>query len=154
MTEALEARLQVLEETSLALSILPKYAAAVDSADLDAVLDLFADNGVLHSPRGDFAGRAAIAGFFRDAWAADPSRKRHFVTNTQPRWISAGQVAIDAYFLYTGRSPADSVLGWGSYRAVVDVSAEPKFLDIAIGVEVGTTLTDGWADKNDQEANR
>jgi len=48
-------------------SIAHRYAAAINAADIDALMALFADDGVLLHPAGVFADRAAMAGFYTDA---------------------------------------------------------------------------------------
>mgnify|MGYP003348982703 FL=1 len=46
--------------------IVEAYAAAVNAADLDALVGLFADGAVLVNPVGTFTGPIEIAGFYRD----------------------------------------------------------------------------------------
>lgn len=47
-------------------SIVDAYVAAVNAADLEALVELFADDAVLENPLGTFTGRVEITGFYRD----------------------------------------------------------------------------------------
>jgi uncharacterized protein (TIGR02246 family) len=145
-TEDLEARLRRLENIEVARGFYYTYAETLDVPDPKTVAALFAEDGVLHTVMGDFEGRAAIAEFFAAAFAADTSVKRHFIVN--PRVLQAGPqtVHLRSYFFYVGQGDDQSVLGWGTYDDVVDVSGdEPLFQEKTITVHVGTDLAHGWA---------
>ena len=47
--------------------IAQRYAAAINAADIDALMALFADGAVLLHPAGVFTDRATMAGFYTDA---------------------------------------------------------------------------------------
>ncbi len=79
-------------------------------------------------PGRTWQGRDEVKEFFRRAWADDPSRKSHFITNVECTPREAGSVAVDAYFLYTASGDRSSVIGWGCYADVVDTTApDPVF---------------------------
>jgi SnoaL-like domain len=144
--EDLEARVRRLEDIEAARGMYHVYADTLDVPDATTVAALFADDAVLHTPVGDFEGRAAIEDFYGKAFAADTSEKRHFVVN--PRVVETGPstVRLQSYFLYLGRGDAQSIIGWGTYDDVIDVSRpEPLFREKTIAVHVGTDLAQGWA---------
>ena len=139
-------RLQVLESNHATTELLAAYATAVDNKDRAALRVLYDDRSVLKSPMGDFHGPDDILGFFEKAWAADPSAKRHFTMNPSTRSVATNIVELRCYFMYVGRSPADSVIGWGNYVCTVDTSGSPVFVEHRISVDIGTTLAAGWTD--------
>jgi hypothetical protein len=142
----LKMRLGRLEDLETARSIFHDYAAALDEPEPAAVSALFAEDAVLHTPMGSFTGRSEIEKFYREAFAADPSVKRHFIANPKATWIADGFVRLESYFLFVGRDAAASVVGWGTYEDQVDVSGEaPLFAAKAISVHVATDLSRGWA---------
>jgi ketosteroid isomerase-like protein len=138
-------RLHRLEAAQSAQALVNEYAVAVDGRTLEPVLALFAPDAVLHSPRGIHTGIEQIAQSFADGWAMEPSRKRHFVTNTRAVVQPDGTVTATAYFFYVGRDAARSVIGWGSYDDRIDVSGErPVFLTKKITLLMSTDLDTGW----------
>lgn len=143
--EELAARLRRLEDIEAARNMFHVYAETLDEPDAKTVAQLFADDGVLHTPVGDFQGRSAIEEFYGQAFAADTSLKNHLIVN--PKVVSAepGRVRMQSYFLYLGRGDDASIIGWGTYDDTIDVSsAEPLFAEKTIGIIVGTTLEAGW----------
>lgn len=145
----LEARLRRLEDIETARGMYQIYAETLDVPDAAAVAGLFADSAVLHTALGDFTGRPAIEEFYRKAFAADPSVKRHFVVNPRVVEATPGTVRLASYFLFVGRGDR-SIIGWGTYDDVVDVSGpQPRFREKTIAVHVGTDLATGWASEED-----
>jgi hypothetical protein len=139
------ARLDRHDDIEAARGILFDYAQVLDTPDPRTVAALFTEDGVLRTAAGSCHGRAEIEKFFAAAFARDPSVKRHFITNTKATWLAPKRVRVDSYFLFTGRGDR-SVIGWGTYLDVVDVSgAEPRFAEKTIAVHLNSTLDDGWA---------
>jgi hypothetical protein len=145
-TDDLEARVRRLEDIEAARGMYQVYAETLDVPDPKTVAALFTDDGVLHTPVGDFEGRPAIEDFYGKAFAADTSLKRHFIVNPRVVETRPGTVRLQSYFLYTGRGDAQSIIGWGTYDDVIDVSGPgPLFREKTIAVDVGTDLAQGWA---------
>jgi ketosteroid isomerase-like protein len=141
----IEARLRRLEDIEAARGIYQVYAKTLDVPVADTVAELFTEDAVLHTPIGDFTGRDAVREFFRTAFDNDPSVKRHFIVNPRVVASEPGRVTLTSYFLYVGRGD-DSLIGWGTYDDVVDVTGpEPRFREKTITVHHGTTLSAGWA---------
>lgn len=146
--EDLEARVRRLEDIETARGIFNTYAETLDVPRATAVAALFTEGGVLRTPVGEFTGRSAIAEFFGKAFEADPSIKRHFITNSRVVAAEPGRVRFHSYFLYTGRGADQSIIGWGTYDDLVDVTGEaPLFAEKTIEVHVGTDLVSGWAEE-------
>lgn len=144
-TAGLAERLTRIEECGRAADILHTFAASLDEPDLTTVLALFREDAVLSSPRRTARGHEEIARFFSEAWAADPSAKRHFVMSPRVTWLSPGRVRLEAYFTFVGRMPDSSVLGWGTYDDVVDVTGqEPRFAEVRMESHLRTDLSRGW----------
>lgn len=56
-------------------AIVDRFAEAVESGEPDRIAGLFSEEGIYHDlVYGDFRGRAAIAGMFRDRWFRDAGR--------------------------------------------------------------------------------
>jgi hypothetical protein len=143
--EALAAQLQRLSEAQAAANILHTYAAALDEPDVATVLPLFTEDAVLETPGSAATGHAGIGAFFRAAWAADASAKRHFITSPRVTWLEPGRVRLESYFSFIGRAPGQSVLGWGTYDVIVDVTGtEPRFARMRIDSHLRTDLASGW----------
>jgi ketosteroid isomerase-like protein len=141
-----EARLRRLEDVETARGIFHLYAETLDVPDPRTVAALFTEDAVLHTPMGSFEGRAAIEAFYEKAFAAEPSVKRHFIVNPRVVDCADGVAHLRSYFFYTGRGDASSIIGWGTYDDVVDVTgAEPRFREKTIAIHVGTDLATGWA---------
>jgi hypothetical protein len=144
--EDLATRLDRHDDIEAARGILFDYARTLDEPDPRTVGGMFAEDGVLHTTAGSWHGRTEIEEFFARAFAADPAEKRHLITNAKLTWLAAGQVRIDSYFLFVGRGADRSVIGWGTYLDIVDVSgAHPLFAEKTIDVHLNTTLDEGWA---------
>ena len=144
--EALETRLRRLEDIETARGLYQIYAETLDVPQAETVAALFTEDAVLHTPVGDFSGRAAIEDFYGKAFAADTSLKRHFIVNPRVLEAEPGKVRLESYFLYVGRGDAQSIIGWGTYDDVVDLtSGSPLFAEKTIQVHVGTDLATGWA---------
>lgn len=140
------ARLRRLEDIETARGIFHLYATTLDEPDAKTVAELFTDDGSLETPMGAFTGREAIRNFYAKAFDADPSEKRHFIVNPKVVETSPGSVRFQSCFLYTGRGDGASIIGWGTYDDVVDVTGpEPRFASKTIEVHVGTDLATGWA---------
>jgi hypothetical protein len=148
LAELLE-RLQRLEDIETARGMNHAYAEALDDPVPATVAALFLPDGVLATPVGEFEGTEAIEGFFTKAFAADPSVKRHFITNTEVVEVAGRRVHLRSYFHYVGRGTR-SVLGWGTYDDVVDVaSGRPLLARKAIDMHFAGTLERGWAVKDE-----
>lgn len=138
-------RLLRLEEIEATRELLASYARAADAASLDAMLALFAPDGVVANRRGEFAGPTAIGGYFAGAWGESPADKRHFVTNVTVAWRGPGEVRAEAYFLFVARTPGASTLGWGRYDADVRFEdGEARFARLRMDLDVATDLATGW----------
>ncbi|MEW2354424.1 nuclear transport factor 2 family protein [Spirillospora sp. NPDC029432] len=134
-----------LEETEAARNHLHTYAATLDAPTPESAAALFTEDGVLRTRLGDFAGRAAIAAFYRDRLAADPSEKRHFIVTPRTTWLAPGLVEIASYFIFTARADARSVIGWGKYLDRLRVAdGTALFEEKTIEMHVGTDLAAGW----------
>jgi len=144
----IEARLLRIEETEKARGLYHDYAQVLDEPDPATVVRLFTEGAVLHTPGGDFNGRAAILAFYEKAFASDTSVKRHFIVNSKLLDHTPGRVHLASYFFYVGRGDDSSVIGWGTYDDVIDVSGPaPLFAEKTIDVHMGTDLATGWAKK-------
>ncbi len=108
-------RLQRLENIEAARDLQARYADAVDGADMGALAAVFAPDAVLTAPGRRFEGREQVMDFYRAAAAADPSDRRHFITNVRVVAADATAVTLQAYFLYTAGTEGASILGWGRY---------------------------------------
>lgn len=143
--KALSERVARLEEMEVARNHLHAYAEALDHPGPEAVAALFTDDGLLRVPAGDFVGREAITGFFRDRFDSDPSEKRHFLMNVRTRSVEPGLVEVASYFLFTGRGPESSVLGWGTYLDLIRVrDGEALYTRKTITPHLTTDLATGW----------
>jgi len=142
----LRQRVRRIEEIERARGFLLTYAETVDDPDPETAAGLFREDAVLSTARGIARGRPEIRDFFRSAFAADRSEKRHFLVNQRATWLEDGLVRLESYFHFVGRLPDTSVLGWGRYDDTVDVSGErPCFAAKTIALDVRTDLTQGWA---------
>lgn len=142
---ALTERVQRLEEVEAARGLFQAYAAALDTPRPETVAALFTGHGTLTTPKGVATGPDEIGTFFEAAFTRDPSVKRHFIVNPRATWLEAGRVRLESHFFFVGQGSA-SVIGWGTYDDVVDVTgAEPLFAAKTITMHVSTTLADGWA---------
>jgi hypothetical protein len=142
----IETRIKRLEDIENARAMFQIYASTLEEPDPKTAARLFAEDAVLHTPMGDFEGRDAIEGFYGAAFKADPSAKRHFIVNPRVVETSEETVRLQSDFVYVGRGDALSIIGWGTYDDVVDVSGpEPLFREKTIAVQVGTDLASGWA---------
>ncbi|GAA1103970.1 hypothetical protein GCM10009668_23780 [Nocardioides dubius] len=132
-------------ECVVAGNVLHTFATAVDAQDLRATLACFRPDAILETPSAVHRGHQEIAAFFTEAWRRDPSDKRHFVTAPRVTWIEPGLVRLETYFCFTGRLPDQSILGWGEYDDLVDVSGdEPRFVRIHLQNHLRTDLAAGW----------
>lgn len=141
----LRARLDRHDDIEAARGILFDYAKVLDTPDPATVTALFTEDGVLHTAAGSCHGHPEIERFFTAAFTRDPSHKRHFITNSKLTWLAPDRVRIDSYFLFVGRGDR-SVIGWGTYLDIVDVSGtDPRFAEKTIDVHLTSTLDAGWA---------
>jgi len=144
---ALADRVARLEEAELARNLLHAYAEVLDDPTPEAVAALFTDDGVLSVPAGDFAGRDAVTGFYRDRLGPGASEKRHFIMNVRTRPQAPGLVEVASYFLFTARESAASGLGWGTYLDLVEVTGGvARFRHKTITPHLATDLSAGWPD--------
>ncbi|WP_436698037.1 nuclear transport factor 2 family protein [Nocardioides sp. BYT-33-1] len=142
--QALLERVARLEEAELARNLLHAYAEVLDDPTPEAVAALFVEDGVLSVPAGDFAGREAVAGFYRDRLTG-ASEKRHFIMNVHTRPLEPGVVEVASYFVFTAREAAASGLGWGTYLDIVDVTdGVARFRHKTITPHLATDLATGW----------
>jgi uncharacterized protein (TIGR02246 family) len=142
----LEERLDRLESIEAARGVLARYADACDAQDLSALAELFADGCELEVPGQVYRGQDEVVAFYRQAFADDPSRKSHFITNVKADWLGAGRVAVDSYFLYTAAGDTSSVLGWGEYHDVVTTAEkDPAFARKSITIRRAVDVREGWA---------
>lgn len=143
---SLTERVARLEEAEIARNLLHAYAEVLDDPTPEAVAELFAEDGVLSVPAGDFTGRDEIAGFFRSRFGPESGEKRHFLTDVRTRALAPGVVEVASYFLFTSRERDASGLGWGTYLDVIDVAdGRAVFRHKTITPHVTTDLTRGWA---------
>ena len=138
--------MEILEAAEAARGLLARYADAVDAQDLSLLTSVL-DRDVQLSVGGNtFAGRPAVTDFFKSAFADDPARKSHFVTNVRTAWLGEGRVAVDCYFLWTAGEVERSIIGWGTYSDEVKISdGGASFARIAIDIRHMGELGDGWA---------
>lgn len=138
-------RVARLEEAELARNLLHAYAEVLDDPTPDAVAALFTEDGALSVPSGDFTGREAIAGFYRDRVGSGASEKRHFIANVRTRSIGPGRVEVASYFVFTARDPEASGIGWGTYLDEIEVrDGTARFARKTITPHVTTDLERGW----------
>lgn len=143
--DQLARRLTRLEEVERGRGLLHRYAQVMDDPRAETTAALFTPDAELTTPSGTFQGRARIAEFYAGAIARDPSIKRHFITSPRATWLSAGQVRLEAYFLFTGRADGASLIGWGTYDAQAEVGGdEPLFASLSITPHLRTDLATGW----------
>lgn len=143
--QALTERLQRLEEIERARGLPHHYAHTMDDPRPAAAAGLFTKDGELTTPGGVFRGRAEIERFFVGAIDRDRSDKRHFITSPRTTWLGPGRVRLESYFWFTGRTENASLIGWGIYDDVVDVSGdEPLFARKSITPHLRTDLVAGW----------
>lgn len=129
----------------MATNILHTFATAVDAQDMSATLACFRDDARLETPHTACIGRDEIAGFFTKAWSTDPSAKRHFVASPRATWLEPGLVRLETYFSFLGRLPDQSIIGWGEYDDLVDVSdGVPRFVRLHMQSHLRTDLATGW----------
>lgn len=148
----LAARVRRLEDIEAARGVFLSYSRVFDAPDADRVIELFTPDATLTTPVGAFKGHEEIRGFYAWAIAAEPSVKRHLITNPQTTSLGGGQVRIESDFLFLGVGDT-SVVGWGSYDDVVDVSGDrPLFAEKTIKIDVATDLEKGWANQPVGEA--
>ena len=141
----IEERLAAVEGAESARIILARYAAAVDDQDLGAVSSLLDHAVVLSIGEITVDGYKNVVDFLRSAFADDPSRKSHFVTNMVPRWLGDGNVHIDAYFMWTAGEESKSLIGWGTYSNRVKVKdGTGKFTKIEIAIRHMGEIGEGW----------
>lgn len=141
----LQTRVTRLEDAELARGLQHEYAAALDTPVPAQVASLWTEDGVLSVPSGDVVGHAGITEFYRSRTAADPSEKRHFIMSPRVRHLGPGRVELAAYFVFTARGDARSVLGWGLYLDVVRVvDGVARFEHKTITPHLTTDLASGW----------
>ena len=120
--DLLTRRIRQLEAVDAARFLLARYGSACDRCDLEAVTAMFRDDGCVEAGGRTWVGRESVRSFFREAWAADPSRKTHFIVGVVAGELAGDCLAVSSTFLYTAAGTGSSVLGWGEYRDVVDFS--------------------------------
>lgn len=92
--------------------VIQKFATAVEAGVPEDIAALFSQNGVYHDlVYGDFAGREAIAGMFRDRWFRDAGRFKWDMLDV----VSDGRTAY-AHWIHS----FDLLNPPGSERVVVD----------------------------------
>jgi len=139
-----EERLAALEACEAARSLMARYADVVDDQDLSALGELLADEVVVDVGM-RIEGREAVLGFFGQAFAADPTKKSHFITNLKTRSLGDGRVGVDAYFLYTAADDVQSIIGWGTYADEVVVrGGVAHFTRIALAIRRSVDVRKGW----------
>lgn len=139
-------RLARLEALEAARALLARYARACDASDLAAVTALFSPRCRLEVAGRSWSGVDEIAGFFRQAWSEDPTRKRHFITNIEALEWDGAKVTVEAYFLYTAAGDSSSILGWGEYLDVIDTTGTgPLFEEKSMRVVRAADVREGWA---------
>jgi hypothetical protein len=140
-----EDRIRRLEDIEATRALLARYAAAADAASIVDMLPLFTEDAVLQTPRGDYNGSSGVERFFTEAWASDPSRKTHFVTNILPSWVRDSVVDANAYVLYVARAVGSSVIGWGRYDITTRVDdGTAKFCRFRLEMNMVTEIDKGW----------
>ncbi len=146
MDKVLLDRLERLEAFEIARQEIQAYAQRVDASDLTGVCELFDTQATLNTPMGCFRGRPEIQSFFEQAWAADSSKKAHFIINQSLSYHGAGRVQGCSVLLYLGRGNSDSLLGWGRYQHSIDTQkSQGKISSLTIEIDLATSLSEGWA---------
>ncbi len=145
-TDDLAERVRRLELVELAKAVTVRYGRACDDKDVDALrASVFAPDVVLRLPNREHRGIDDVATFYAAAFAAEPGTRRHFLTNQVGEVLPDGRVGIDSYFFFVS-ADARSVIGWGAYRDVVDVTDDgARIIDKTIVLDVHTDLGAGWA---------
>jgi uncharacterized protein (TIGR02246 family) len=143
------ARLRRLEHAEAARNLLHAYAETLDDPTPERVAALFAEDGVLAVPSATFRGRAEVEAFYRSRLTPEDGDKRHFLVNLRTRHVADGVVEVASYFVFTGRHPDRSALGWGTYLdriRIVDGEAGPQayFEHKTITPHLATDLASGW----------
>jgi 3-phenylpropionate/cinnamic acid dioxygenase small subunit len=143
---ALAGRLEQLEAAEHARGAMAAYADAVDAQDLDALAAVFSADAVVDVPGREYSGLEQVLGFYTDAFAADPSRKTHFVTNLSTEALDRGRTGVRCYLLYTASAEDMSVIGWGNYEAIVRVEPPTRVIErLSIAVRRAVDVRTGWA---------
>ena len=144
--ELLTSRLRQLEAAEAVRRLLARYGAACDRCDLEAVVALFSEDGCVEAGGRTWVGRECVRTFFSDAWATDRSKKTHFIVNVVAGELAGARLDVRSTFLYTGAGAKLSVLGWGEYHDVVDVSQpEAAFQLKGVDLKWAGDVRSGWA---------
>lgn len=145
MDELLQ-RIIRLEAAEASRKLACTYATALDGVDLELLDTLFTEDAVLEVPTQRFQGRAAVLGFFAEAFAAATVTKKHFMCNLDVEVTGPSSTHMSSYFLYTFAGQDTSVLGWGTYvDEVVIADGAARFRYKSISVDVHADVRAGWA---------
>jgi len=122
-----------------------EYARRVDAVDIDGIVGLFAEDGVLDIVSEQFVGRDAIRGFYTRALVTEV-RRRHFVVNHRITLISDEVATMDSYFWFTFAGAPESIIGWGDYRDRIHLGTNgARFVKRRIELDRQVSLEQGWA---------
>lgn len=134
-----------LEMSHRAQQTMFAYCDAVDRTDLQAVGQVIGKDFSVEIGDVHVVGHANALEFFAGAFDADPSKKRHFVTNVMIQATRVATVEIQALFFWTGRTSQDSIFGFGQYQATVDVRQQAgKLTRLKIDIDHAGDVRQGW----------
>ena len=111
---ALAARLERLETTEAARSVLFRYADGVDARDWELLGSAFSDDAVLVMPGTEVRGRTAIVEAMRGMLPAE-FVTRHLIVNPQVVWTAPGRATVRATIYYAHEGSGFEATGWGDY---------------------------------------
>lgn len=140
----LSARVRRLELIELAKTATINYARACDRKAVDELrTNVFTSDAALHVPNREFRGIDDVAGFYDNAFAAEPGSRRHFLTNQLTEVVGEDRVRVESYFVFLS-ADAGWVIGWGQYRDVVVVGDDgPRITDKPSSSTCGPTASLG-----------
>src|SRR3989337_523135 len=99
--EDLAARLRRLELIELAKVATMTYGRACDRKDVEELrTNVFTNDIVVRLPSRELSGIDNVAGFYADAFAAEPGTRRHFLANQVAEVYGTDRVHLDSYFFF------------------------------------------------------
>lgn len=126
-----------------------KYSYFIDSSELDAVMDLFADDAIANFTGSDLIGKAQIRTFFRDVVLTHSAMMRHL--NTNPIIEVGGDTAAGQWYCFgpfTMKTKDGEAASWvqGKYtNEYVNVNGQWKFKKVMFKTTFSAPYAEGWA---------
>lgn len=149
MTEAtVEQRLAVLEAKEEIRAFIAQYCALNDAlTEVDALVELFAQDAVMRNPAGTHEGRDAIHTYYTNFFKGGTQFARHHVVNQVITIETQERARHDAYFIAALGRDGESKIVFGSYAdTLVKQDGRWRFQEKINDIVAPTTLQAGWAD--------